>query len=80
MKRKHLLLQQILQQKMEKNFEQVKPYVVVERQGIKIGILGLTNPNVPRWDGDKVKSLNFKGLAETAKKYVPILKEKENVT
>ncbi|ERT61508.1 2',3'-cyclic-nucleotide 2'-phosphodiesterase/3'-nucleotidase [Peptoniphilus koenoeneniae] len=60
-----------------KNFEQVKPYVVVERQGIKIGILGLTNPNVPRWDGDKVKSLNFKGLTETAKKYVPILKEKE---
>ncbi|MDO5016520.1 MAG: 5'-nucleotidase C-terminal domain-containing protein [Eubacteriales bacterium] len=54
-----------------------KPYTVIERQGIKIGILGITNPNIPRWEGDKVDSVIFQGIAETAAKYVPILRNKE---
>lgn len=52
-------------------------YTVVERQGIRIGILGLTNPNIPRWEGDKVDSLLFQGIAETAAKYVAILRDEE---
>ncbi len=55
------------------------PYTVVERNGVKIGILGITNPNAPRWDGDKVETLDFKGTRETAEKYVKILREEEKV-
>lgn len=56
-----------------------KPYTVVNKNGIKVGILGLTNPNIERWDGDKVSELKFSGIEETAKKYVDILKNKEKV-
>lgn len=58
--------------------ELAKPYAVVERSGVRVGILGLTNPNAPRWDGDKVEMLEFDGLEETAKRYVPILRNDEN--
>lgn len=55
------------------------PYTVIERSGIRIGVLGITNPNIPRWDGAKVKSLNFLNIPDTAKKYVKILREEEKV-
>lgn len=57
----------------------VKPYTVVERGGIKIGILGFTNPNIKRWDGAKVESLNFDNMAASADKYIKELKEVEKV-
>lgn len=53
----------------------VKPYTVKEVAGIKVGILGLTTPNIPNWDGPKVTDLEFKHMGEEAKKYVEILKE-----
>lgn len=57
----------------------VKPYIIKKVAGIKIGILGLTTPNIPRWDGPKVTSLEFKHMADEAEKYVKILKEEEKV-
>jgi len=57
----------------------VKPYIVKEVQGVKIGILGLTTPNPPRWDGDKVKDLEFKSLITEADKWVKVLREQEHV-
>ncbi len=33
----------------------VKPYVIKEVAGIKIGILGLTVPSIPTWDGPKCR-------------------------
>lgn len=56
-----------------------KPYIILEKQGVKIGILGLTNPNAPRWDGDKVDPLEFGSVPEFGKKYAKILKEDEGV-
>ncbi|NLY21029.1 MAG: bifunctional metallophosphatase/5'-nucleotidase [Tissierellia bacterium] len=56
-----------------------EPYTVVERGGVKIGIIGITNPNAPRWDGEKVDSIDFKGTKDTAEKYVKILREEEKV-
>lgn len=49
-------------------------YTIVETQGVKVGIIGLTNPNVPRWDGDKVKGLSFGHMAETAQELTRKLK------
>lgn len=57
------------------------PYLVKEFEDIdlKVGVIGLTNPNAARWDGDKVESLDFKHMGEEAKKYADILKEKEDI-
>lgn len=57
----------------------LSPYTILERDGIKIGVLGITNPNIPRWDGAKVEELNFLNIPDTAEKYVKILREKEQV-
>jgi 2',3'-cyclic-nucleotide 2'-phosphodiesterase / 3'-nucleotidase len=54
------------------------PYAIVTRQGIKIAILGLTEPKITEqlpnafWSGMKVLD-----MVETAKKWVPIIQEKE---
>ena len=55
----------------------VKPYIVKEVNGVKVGILGMTTPNIPRWDGDKVAGLTFNSLIEEGNKWVKILKEEE---
>ena len=57
----------------------VQPYAVKEVDGINVGIIGFTTPNIPRWDGDKVKDLNFAGFKESAKQTVDELKENEDV-
>lgn len=54
----------------------VEPYIIKELSGVKVGILGITNPNIPRWDGPKVTDLKFATPLETAEKYIPIIKEK----
>lgn len=59
--------------------ELAKPYTIIEKDGVKIGVIGLTNPNSPRWDGEKVDSLEFKSIPEVGKKYAKILKEDEKV-
>lgn len=57
----------------------VKPYTIKEVAGIKIGILGLGNPNIPRWDGPKVTELEFEAIDKAAEKYVKELKEQVDV-
>ncbi|SCG81870.1 2',3'-cyclic-nucleotide 2'-phosphodiesterase [Proteiniborus sp. DW1] len=57
----------------------VEPYAIKEVAGVKVGILGFTHPNVQVWDKDKVTELEFKSMAEEAKKYIKILKEEEKV-
>lgn len=55
------------------------PYTIKDVNGVKVGILGLTIPTVKTWDASKVTSLEFKNMADEAKKYVRILKDKEKV-
>jgi len=51
-------------------------YVIKEVAGIKVGILGLTNPNIPRWDGTKVQSIEFTTPLDAAEKHIGEMKEK----
>jgi 2',3'-cyclic-nucleotide 2'-phosphodiesterase/3'-nucleotidase len=58
-----------------------KPYVIkklkVKGRKLKVGILGLVTPGVAIWDKANVSGkMNFVGLVEQAKKYVPELKKK----
>lgn len=57
----------------------VKPYTVINVDGIKVGIIGVTTPNISRWDGEKVDSLTFQHMGETVKKYAKELREVEKV-
>lgn len=55
----------------------VEPYTVVEKNGLKVAILGMTIPDIPLWDGPRVENLVFTGLQEEAQKQVKIIEEKE---
>ncbi|MBM6884758.1 bifunctional metallophosphatase/5'-nucleotidase [Pseudoflavonifractor phocaeensis] len=41
-------------------------YTIVERGGVKVAIIGVTTPNIPRWDGTKqgVADLTFESMAD----------------
>ena len=41
-------------------------YTIVERGGVKVAIIGVTTPNIPRWDGTKqgVADLTFEPMAD----------------
>ncbi len=52
------------------------PYTIIERAGVKIGIIGLTNPNAPRWDGEKVDSFVYSAVGPACRKTIDIIKNK----
>src|SRR5215510_1381289 len=55
-----------------------KPYLVKEVAGVRIGILGLTTPGVPTWENPpNYAGLEFRVPISEAKKWVPIIREKE---
>lgn len=56
-----------------------QPYTVVERQGIKIAILGMITPGIPKWLPTHLwKGIRFNDMIETARKWVPIIQKQEN--
>ncbi|WP_128895482.1 bifunctional metallophosphatase/5'-nucleotidase [Longirhabdus pacifica] len=58
-----------------------QPYMIKELEnGCKVGILGLTTHYIPNWENPKhIKKLAFEDALQCAKKWVPVLKEKEKV-
>jgi len=55
----------------------VKPYTIIEKNGAKIAILGLTNPGISTWDKNNVKGMEFKAIVDDAKVWIKQLKEVE---
>lgn len=56
-----------------------EPYTIIERSGIKIGIIGVTNPNAPRWDGEKTDPFVYAPVGPAVRKVVDIIKDKVDV-
>ncbi len=55
-----------------------KPYIVKEVAGVRVGILGLTTPGVPTWENrPNYAGLEFHEPLVEAKKWVPVLRDKE---
>lgn len=55
-----------------------EPYTIIERKGVRIAIMGLITPSIPIWLPENIWSgIEFKDMVETAKKWMPIIKEKE---
>lgn len=56
-----------------------KPYTVIEKDGIKIAVLGLITPHIPHWLPQKIwEGIYFEDMIESAQKWVDVIKEKEN--
>lgn len=56
----------------------LKPYLVVKRNGLRIAILGMITPAVPNWLPEKLwKGLRFEDMEETARRWMPVLRDKE---
>lgn len=54
----------------------IKPYEIVEIDGVKVGFIGLTTPETAiKTSPEIVSGLSFLNTVETAKKYVPIVRE-----
>jgi 2',3'-cyclic-nucleotide 2'-phosphodiesterase/3'-nucleotidase len=55
----------------------IRKFKVPDGPDLKVGVLGLTNPGIAIWDKANVSGqMEFPGLVEQAKKWVPRLKEK----
>lgn len=55
-----------------------KPYTIINKGGIKIAVLGMITPAIPNWLPEKIWSgIRFEDMIETAKKWVPVIQQKE---
>ena len=55
------------------------PYAIINRKNVKIAIIGMITPTIPVWLPDKIwEGMEFHDMVECAKKWVKIVKEKEN--
>ena len=56
----------------------VKPYTVIQREGVRVAILGMLTPAIPNWLNENLwTGLRFDETIGCARKYIKILKEKE---
>lgn len=56
-----------------------KPYTIIERDGIRIGVLGMITPGIPQWLPQNLWSgLRFDDLVETARRWIPEMRYKEH--
>ncbi len=57
-----------------------KPYTIIKRNGLTIGILGLTTPAIPMWLDTKLyPGISWKDMVETAKSYAKKLRTRVDV-
>ena len=57
-----------------------KPYTILERQGVKIAVLGMITPGIPQWLPQNLWSgLHFDDMVTTAQRYMPEMRRKADV-
>lgn len=57
----------------------LRPYVILEKDGVRIAVLGLLTPAIPAWLPENLWSgLSFEDMVTSAKKWLPIIKSNEN--
>jgi 2',3'-cyclic-nucleotide 2'-phosphodiesterase / 3'-nucleotidase len=51
-----------------------KPYVIIEREGIKIAVFGMVTPAIPNWlPVELYEGIEFRDMVETAKQWMPAI-------
>ena len=54
------------------------PYCIIERDGVKIAVLGLLTPAIPAWLPENLWSgLRFEDMVESARKWIPVIQQAE---
>ncbi len=57
----------------------LEPYLVLEREGVRMAILGLLTPAIPNWVPQNLwTGLRFDDMVATARKWVPLIQEREH--
>ena len=55
-----------------------RPYALIERGGLRIAVLGLVTPSIPKWLPETLwKGLRFEDMTETARRWMPVLRDRE---
>lgn len=55
------------------------PYKIINKKGVKVAVLGLITPAIPQWLPEKIwAGIEWEDMIESARKWVKIIKEKEN--
>ncbi|RLD34392.1 MAG: bifunctional metallophosphatase/5'-nucleotidase, partial [Bacteroidetes bacterium] len=55
-----------------------RPYTVIRRRGVKVAVLGLITPGIPKWLPENLwKGMEFTDMVKAAKYWVPLIIEKE---
>ena len=56
----------------------VEPYVIIEREGVRVAILGMLTPAIPNWLHQNLWSgMRFEEMVSCTKRWVKILREQE---
>ena len=56
----------------------VKPYIILNREGVKIAVLGMLTPAIPNWLTENLWSgMKFENMVTSARKWMKIIQEKE---
>ncbi len=56
-----------------------QPYAIIEREGIRLAVLGLTPPSIPNWLPQKLwEGIDFVDLYESARYWVEYIRNNEN--
>ncbi len=55
-----------------------KPYTIIERDGVKIAVIGLITPAIPKWLPESIwEGMYFEDMVESASKWMKVVQEKE---
>jgi 2',3'-cyclic-nucleotide 2'-phosphodiesterase/3'-nucleotidase len=55
-----------------------RPYAVIEKGPLRVGVLGLVTPNIPAWEKpEHYAGLRFEAMDEAARRWVPVLRRDE---
>ncbi len=56
-----------------------EPYVIIERNGLRIAVLGLTTPGIPSWLPDNLyPGIRFTDMVEAAQKWMDVITSEED--
>lgn len=54
-------------------------YTIIEKAGVKVGIIGMVTPNITRWDGENLKNYKVTDPVKETKKVIAEIKDKVDV-
>lgn len=57
----------------------VKPYTIIERDGVRVAVLGMLTPAIPNWLNEELwKGLSFEEMVSSCRKWVKVIREEEH--